>query len=287
MSETNPSDSNSSALAHKLANQNDNPASNVAQWLEDVHHGTLCTISSHSELKGFPYGSIVPFAIDNDGMPYILVAEIAAHTKNMLIDSKSCLFISHPNPKGDPQANWRASIFGMFKRIITPSRKNNFEQKDLDECILISEEEERKMLVRYCQRVPNAKNYIETHNFYFWKMENIEKVRYIAGFGKICWIEGNEAAQEISDLEIEKIKTESIEHMNEDHEDAMIAIYEGLHNLSPKSVKMIDLDAGGIMMQSFEPEHSIYTSFGKRIKADNLRIEIINLVKKSRELISN
>ncbi|MBJ23761.1 MAG: hypothetical protein CMB64_03740 [Euryarchaeota archaeon] len=281
------SDANSSELAEKLANKNESPASNVAQWLEDVHHGTLCTISSHSELEGFPYGSIVPFAINNDGMPYILVAEIAAHTKNLLNNSKSCLFISHPNPKGDPQSNWRGSIFGTFERVITPSRADSFNQEDLEKCIHVSEEEEERMLIRYCQRVPNAGSYLKTHNFYFWKMKKIDKVRYIAGFGKICWIDGNEVTSEISDIKLEDVKQGSIDHMNEDHEDAMIAICEGLHGFCPQSVKMVDLDSGGMMMHSKNPERQTYTSFGKRIKADDLRIEIINLVKKSRKLISN
>ncbi|RAH14090.1 MAG: hypothetical protein CMB56_006590 [Methanobacteriota archaeon] len=286
MSESNTSDSNSSVLAERLANKNENPASNVAQWLEDVHHGTLCTISSHSELEGFPYGSIVPFAISSDGMPYILIAEIAAHTKNILTNSKSCLFISHPNPKGDPQSNWRASIFGEFERVITPSRKDKFNMSELEKCIHVSEEEEERMLVRYCQRVPSAKSYLETHNFYFWKMKNIEKVRYIAGFGKICWINGDEVEKEISDIEIQNIKVGSIEHMNDDHEDAMITICQGIHDFSPKTVKMIDLDCGGIMMHSNNPERMTYTPFEKRIKADDLRVEIINLVKKSRKLLS-
>ena len=283
MTGNNSSDNNSSKLAHELANKNESPASNVAQWLEDVHHGTLCTISSHSDLENYPYGSIVPFAISNDGMPYILVAEIAAHTKNLLTNPKSCLFISHPNPKGDPQSNWRASIFGEFQRVITPSRAENFSEEDLQKCIQISEEKEEEMLIRYCQRVENARSYLKTHNFYFWKMGGIEKVRYIAGFGKICWINGQDVVSEISDKEIEEVKQDSIEHMNEDHEDAMITICEGIHGFKPKSVNMIDLDSGGIMMKTTEPNKSIYTSFGKRIKSDELRAEIIKLVKKARK----
>ena len=69
-------------------------------------------------------------------------------------------------------------------------------------------------------------------------MNNIERVRYIAGFGKICWIEGDEFIQAVSDSEIEKVKHSAVEHMNEDHEDAMITICEGIHKFKPKSIKI-------------------------------------------------
>ena len=39
-------------------------------------------------------------------------------------------------------------------------------------------------------RVPAVDRYDETHGFAFWRMSEIDKVRYIAGFGKICWIDG-------------------------------------------------------------------------------------------------
>ena len=85
-----------------------------------------------------------------------------------------------------------------------------------------------------------------------------------------------------SDSEIEKVKHSAVEHMNEDHEDAMITICEGIHKFKPKSIKITDLDSGGIMMASEDPKKSVYTSFNKRIKADDLRIEIVNLVKEAR-----
>ncbi len=283
MSNAQESATESSRLAHELANKTENPAANVAQWLEDTHHGTLCTISTESGLEGFPHGSIVPFAISSDGHPYILVAEIAAHTRNLLDSSKSCLFMSHPNPNGDPQSFWRISLLGNFSRILSQSRAGDLSDEKLSKSIIISEEEENNMLMRYCQRVPNAENYLKMHNFFFWKMDVLERVRYIAGFGKICWIEGKEVIDQISDPDFGDVTQESIDHMNEDHEDAMIEICQGLHNIDPSSVKMLDIDPGGIMLQTDAPSHKLYSSFGKRIKADDLRVEIIKLLKRARK----
>ncbi len=64
MSKEDDKDKEASKMAHVLANKNEDPAENVAQWLEDVHHGTLSTISTVDGLEGYPHGSIVPFAIN-------------------------------------------------------------------------------------------------------------------------------------------------------------------------------------------------------------------------------
>ena len=271
-------------LAHEEANKNENPASNVAQWLEDSEFGTLSTISTAKGIDGFPHGSIVPFAISGDGYPYILIAEIAAHTKNLLQSPKACLFLSHPSPKGDPQSHWRIGIMGNFTRVVSESRSTELSSEKLEKSLIISDEEVDNMLTRYCHRVPNAETYLRTHNFFFWKMNEIERVRYIAGFGRICWIDGQEVVSEVSDPDFHSAKQESIEHMNEDHEDAMLEICEGMSKIKPKSVKMVDLDPGGIILHAQEPNHKYYYSFGKRIKPDEVRVEIINLLKKARDL---
>ena len=63
--------------------QKENPSSHVRKWLQECHFGTLGTLSTKIEVKGFPMGSIVPFCVDDEGRPIILIAGIAAHTKNL------------------------------------------------------------------------------------------------------------------------------------------------------------------------------------------------------------
>ena len=40
--------------------------------------------------------------------------------------------------------------------------------------------------------VPASDGYFKTHDFHFWRMKQVEQVRYIAGFGRICWFDGQE-----------------------------------------------------------------------------------------------
>ena len=271
----------SNRAAEKNARSHSEPAQDVHQWLEDVHFATLSTISQFEGIEGFPIGSVAPFAVDSDGKPYILIAEIAAHTKNLLASDKMNLFIRNPESQGDPQTSWRASIIGNMKRIVSPRNKDKFSEEHLPNCIEVTAEEEAVLLARYSERVPHADRYLNVHNFSFWKMESILKVRYIAGFGRICWISGEEMEIE-KDSELEDIKQSSIEHMNEDHEDSMITLCEGSHSFVPERVELVDIEPRGILMQTYGPDRLVYSSFGKSISASDLRVEIVQLIKKAR-----
>ena len=277
--------SNDSELAERNSREKSDPPSDVVQWLVETGHGVLSTISSSEGTEDYPISSVVPFAITPEGKPYILIAGIAAHTKNLRQNNKSTLFISHPNPEGDPQSFWRASIIGNFKEVKTIASSSDKAEVALGKTMIVTEEEEEMMLIRYRAQVPNADAYLKTHNFSFWLMDDIIKIRYIAGFGRICWIEGDEYLSNEIHPTFESSKLESIEHMNEDHVDAMIDIYDGYHGKTSSSVTMTDLDSRGIFLQCQDSTHSFYVPFGKTIAEDELRVAIIKLVKQAREQI--
>ena len=77
-----------------------NPAQDVLAWLNQAHHGTLSTLSTKEEIPGFPLGSIVPFALDKQGRPFIFIANIAAHTHNLIKDNRASLFIHNDRADG-------------------------------------------------------------------------------------------------------------------------------------------------------------------------------------------
>lgn len=277
--------SNDSELAERNSREKSDPPSDVVQWLVETGHGVLSTISSSEGTEDYPISSVVPFAITPEGKPYILIAGIAAHTKNLRQNNKSTLFISHPNPEGDPQSFWRASIIGNFKEVKTIASSSDKAEVALGKTMIVTEEEEEMMLIRYRAQVPNADAYLKTHNFSFWLMDDIIKIRYIAGFGRICWIEGDEYLSNEIHPTFQSSKLESIEHMNDDHVDAMIDIYDGYHGKTSSSVIMTDLDSRGVFLQCQDSIHSFYVPFGKTIAEDELRVAIIKLVKQARAQI--
>ncbi len=268
--------------AHKEAHDGEDPSTNVAAWLHETRAATLSTLAVKPGIEGFPIGSIVPFAIDETGRPFILVASIAAHTRNIDADPRASLFISDPKAKGDPQSSWRASLLGEMRVVAVEGEDVDVSEERIDR---VTAEEHAHLLARYVERVPAAESYVKVHNFSFYRMSTIERIRYIAGFGRICWIPGRQYMEAVSDAELAEAAPGAIEHMNDDHVDAMVTIVKGHRGIDVESVNMVDLDPNGMMLETNEPHHLMYVSFENRITADSMRTEIINSVVAARKAI--
>ena len=61
---------------------------------------TLSTLSRKH--PGFPFGSLMPFALDSAGRPIFLISTMAMHTQNLLQDGRASLLVTQPEAEGDP-----------------------------------------------------------------------------------------------------------------------------------------------------------------------------------------
>src|SRR5262249_4030980 len=129
--------------------------------------GVLSTISVHR--PGFPYGSVTPYARSAQGAPLLLLSRLAAHTKNLLADSRASLFIGDRSAAEDPQAGARISLLGR----VTP----------------LPADDEADARARYIAIWPRATEYLALGDFSFWRLA-VEEARLIAGFGEIRWLDG-------------------------------------------------------------------------------------------------
>ena len=267
--------------ASQRAQRVGDPAADVRQWLLENFRATLCTTAAKPLIAGHPFGSIVPFAIDRYGKPYLMIAEIAAHTANLKQDPRAALMVSDPSAAGDPQASWRITLIGSMKRISVEGSEHRFKSS----AVQVSQDEYDDMHRRYVERVPQADGYIKQHDFSYWRMEEIVSVRYIAGFGRICWVEGQDVLREPLGGGLESAAQPAVDHMNEDHHHNMIEMCQGLYGFSPKSAKMFDLDATGFHVATQEPERSLFFSFEREIDAQSLRVAVIDVLKRARAAI--
>lgn len=149
----------------------DDPAALARHWLSTSTSGTLCTLSTAKDLDGFPFGSIVPYALDDKGRPLLLLAQIAEHARNAARDPRVSLFVAEQGRDGDPQAGWRINVAGLLTRLA------------VDDAVSADG------LARYVARVPAASSYAATHDFFLWRLAPV-RVRLIAGFGRIHWVDG-------------------------------------------------------------------------------------------------
>ena len=54
--------------------------------------GSLSTLSRKQ--PGFPFGSVMPYGLDEQGRPVFLISTMAMHTQNLQADSRAALLVT-------------------------------------------------------------------------------------------------------------------------------------------------------------------------------------------------
>jgi heme iron utilization protein len=131
----------------------------IRAWLGAATHATLATLNADDVLPGFPYGSLVPYALDENDLPLLWLSDLAVHTKNLRVDARCSLLVVDPEAV-DPLASWRVTLIG--RAIIDDATGK----------------------ARFFARHPEAS---ALPGFHAWKI-HVEGARYIAGFGKMGYV---------------------------------------------------------------------------------------------------
>jgi len=192
-------------------------ASEARHFLRSNHSGILSTHSA--KFAGYPFGSVAPFVLDQQGQPLMLISTIAEHTKNIIADCRASLLVF--TSAEDLQANARLTLIG------------DVEQTDKNDLSLRA---------RYLRYFPAAEQYFTAHDFYFYRLQ-IGQARYIAGFGSMSWMDGTEFKSAPSRLAGQE--TAILEHMNADHGDSLRAYCKHFHELPAEHVVMLGIDSDG------------------------------------------
>ncbi len=87
-------------------------ASSARRLLAGAFQGVLSTHSTGHE--GYPFGSLVPYALARDGRPLMLLSHLSQHTKNLEADPR-CGLIVIEGGSGDVQQCSRLSAIGEAK----------------------------------------------------------------------------------------------------------------------------------------------------------------------------
>lgn len=222
-------------------------AAEARKFLRSTHHGLLSTISARFE--GYPYGSVAPFILDQDGQPLILISTLADHTKNIIDNSKVSLLVFDAPKNGnaeDLHVNGRLTLLG------------DAEQTDKTDPLLRQ---------RYLRYMPSAEQYFEMHDFYFYRI-HILQARYIAGFGRMSWLPGDELRSARSPLAAQEAGI--LAHMNEDHAESLLRYCAHVHGLTPATAEMIGIDSDGFDVRAdgrilrFDFDQPIHDAQGAR-----------------------
>jgi heme iron utilization protein len=202
-------------------------AAEAKQFLRSTRSGVLSSFSA--KFVGYPFGSVMPFVLGHDCQPIVLISTIAEHTKNIIANPKVSLLVFAGAE--DLHANGRLTLIGEAAQI---------EKDDAD------------MRARYCRYFPESTGYLTMHDFQFYRI-NIAQARYIAGFGKMSWIAGEEFV-DLKNAEksatIAALETSMIEHMNADHVESMMLYCQHFHGIEPSHVTLIGVDCDGFDIEA-------------------------------------
>src|SRR5213078_3386076 len=80
--------------------------------------GSLSTLSRKQ--PGFPFGSVMPYGLDNQGRPIFLISTMAMHTQNLQADPRASLLVTQADTSGDPLGASRVTFVGNVLAIAEP-----------------------------------------------------------------------------------------------------------------------------------------------------------------------
>jgi putative heme iron utilization protein len=222
-------------------------------------HGTLSTLSLR--LKGYPFGSAVPFVMDHAARPVLLVSALAEHTKNIAADPRASLLVHEP-PGEDIQAQPRVTVVGDVVALAST------EPVDVLASI-------RRRYVRY---QPDAAGLLELGDFAFYRIEPVI-VRFIGGFGRIHWIQAATYRPGANDLAL--AEPSILDHMNEDHAPNLVDYCRHVHRCTPAAVRMIGIDCDGFDVRA--DDRLLRFEFPAPVAdAEGVRGELVRLAKAAR-----
>ncbi|MGA7695371.1 MAG: DUF2470 domain-containing protein [Candidatus Sulfotelmatobacter sp.] len=192
--------------------------------------GSLSTVSRKQ--PGFPFGSVMPYGLDERGRPIFLISTMAMHTQNLQADSRASLLVTQPDAGGDSLGAARVTLVGKVLPIPQP------------------EVAEARRL--YLERYANSKYWVDFEDFSFYRMDVVD-VYYVGGFGVMGWVPATDYDRAQPDP-LTDAAAGIVEHMNADHKDALRLLARVLAGLESEEAVMTSVDRLGFQVRLKTPE---------------------------------
>jgi putative heme iron utilization protein len=186
---------------------------------------TLSTISRKH--VGFPFGSLMPFALDSSGRPIFLISNMAMHTQNLKADSRCSLFVGQAAADGDALGAARATLIGNAEPV--------------------PENDVAGAREKYLARHENSRYWVDFSDFSFFRLQPID-LYYVGGFGVMGWVEARDYEQAAPDP-LAEAAPGILAHMNADHVDSMILLARSHVSLEVTEATMTSVDRLGFSLR--------------------------------------
>ncbi|MGZ7040495.1 MAG: HugZ family pyridoxamine 5'-phosphate oxidase [Thermoanaerobaculia bacterium] len=200
-------------------------AERVRTLLETESIGTLATQSVRH--PGWPFASVMPYALTNDGSPLFLISSMAIHTQNLLADPRASLLVMQSGGDSDPLGSARATLLGNVRRIENAS-------EDVGKA--------------YLDRHPASQQWIGFSDFSFFQLE-VTDIYFVGGFGVMGWVAREDYVAAAADPLAESAAG-IMEHMNRDHGDALREITRHFGGIDAEEATMVACDRLGFIIRA-------------------------------------
>ena len=230
-----------------------------------LHLGRIGSLSTLSKKQpGFPFGSLMPYGLDNQGRPIFLISTMAMHTQNLQADPRASLFVTEPGTSGDPLGSSRVTLIGTVSRN--------------------PESELAVARAAYLTRYPDSKYWVDFEDFFFYRMDVVD-VYYVGGFGVMGWVAASEYSQAQSDPLVEH-ESYILQHMNADHKDALILLAKRFAGIKAQEAEIISIDRLGfnLRLKTRDGVHGTRIAFLREVRDPSRTREVfVEMVKQARQ----
>lgn len=183
--------------------------------------GTLASIDARND---YPYASLITLATDVSGAPTFFISKLARHTANLARDARASILVDETSALSDPDPlqGARVTLYGRAEPCAEDVVRRRFLARHLD-----------------------AAFYAEFPDFGFWRLK-VEGAHYIGGSGRIFDLEHGELLLPLEGAEsLLEAEPGIVEHMNEDHADALELYATALGDGDPGPWRMTGIDPEG------------------------------------------
>jgi putative heme iron utilization protein len=223
--------------------------------------GSLSTLSRKQ--PGFPFGSVMPYGLDEQGRPIFLISTMAMHTQNLKADGRASLLETQDSGDGDPKGASRVTLVGNVGSV--------------------PEAEAAAARAIYLARHANSKYWVDFEDFSFYRLEVVD-IYYVGGFGVMGWVTASEYGSSQPDPLADAMDG-IIQHMNADHKDAMVLLARKFAQIDAQEATMTAVDRLGfhVRLKTSEGVKGARVAFTREVRSsDEARKVLVEMVRGAR-----
>jgi putative heme iron utilization protein len=198
-----------------------------------MHLGRVGSLSTHSRKQpGFPFGSVMPYGLDEQGRPIFLISTMAMHTQNLQADPRASLLVTQDDAGGDPLGASRVTLVGNV--------------------VPMAETEVGAARSLYLGRHANSRYWVDFEDFSFYRLDVVD-IYFVGGFGVMGWVSAAEYLLCQPDPLADSM-TEIIQHVNADHKDALVLLARQFARVESQEATMLAVDRFGFHLRLKTPD---------------------------------